>query len=143
MLRFRIADLLILVAVSALIFAAATAGVGPWSCLALVAAIGLLFVLLHRLGRRSLDGVLCPYCVRKAVMDQRKSGVLVCENCGSELRRDGRFGWIMLRTPADDRVWVGKFLPKLRRLRVELRPEPVAHAVGVEFGPDGFPHLDD
>jgi hypothetical protein len=87
------------------------------------AAVGsqVLLVGLLALGFLSVDQR-CPYCDKRTLPIDPSASIAVCDYCGSSCERVGRKAWRANQTPSDDRVWARKFLPKLRRLRVELSP---------------------
>ncbi len=72
--------------------------------------------------RPRVGTVRCPYCGRWAVRPGRATEATTCEDCGTLLAREGRGPLTICSCPTDERMWVGRALPKLRRLRRELRP---------------------
>jgi hypothetical protein len=64
----------------------------------------------------------CPYCGWKALARVAAPEIFQCRECGTRCLA-GRGGvWLTLTCPSDERKWVVRFLPKLRRIRRDLRP---------------------
>jgi hypothetical protein len=122
-MRYRLSDLVLLVAIVATaagMFVAASRGERATAmvCLVLFLSLPVLLILRPRIGNRR-----CPYCERW--MDPKGTAEdVVCGECGSHLARAGRGPLLVVSCPADERTWARKFLPKLRRLRTEMRPGP-------------------
>lgn len=122
-MRFRLFDLLLLVIFSGLTFglvASSTAADGKTAlvCFFGVIALPFLFLVRPRIGT-----VACPYCGRWAVRPLADGSSIVCGECGSRFERTGPKVLQILSSPSDERVWARKFLPKLSRIRTELRPD--------------------
>jgi hypothetical protein len=86
-------------------------------CVIGIATLPLLLFLRPRIGT-----IRCPYCDAWAVRPNNEVHPTICDACGSRFEREGRGPLVICSTPSDDRVWVGKFMPKLRSIRRELRP---------------------
>jgi hypothetical protein len=64
----------------------------------------------------------CPYSGRRDLARLGVDVLLMCRDCGSRLGQDGDGSWALIACPSDDRKWVARFLPALRRMRHEMRP---------------------
>jgi hypothetical protein len=121
-MRYRLSDLALVVAIVA---SAAGLFVGLGRGQVATGLIGLicLFALPTILAfRPRIGSELCPYCDSWFLAEGASGEVVVCPQCGSRLMRFNGRTLDVLTCPADDRPWAKKFLPKLRRLRVEMRP---------------------
>lgn len=121
-MRFRISDLVLLVVVSALTLGLLSSLAPGRVSTGVVCFLGYLSVPLLLATRHPIGTVRCPYSDEWAVRPDRDEYPVVCDCCGSRLEREGRGGLRILSSPSDERRWALKFLPKLRKLRADLRP---------------------
>lgn len=121
-MSYRISDLFLLViataAVLGLIVSVRTDE--PFTAIFSVGAV--LAVIAFIRFRAELGTMRCPYCESWTIRLPAPGIVATCEHCGSKVVRAGRSGCKLSWTPADERAWVGNFLPKLGGLRRDLRP---------------------
>ena len=122
-MRYRIADLALVIAFGAIAMGMVTALAPQRVSTAAVCFVGFLALPVLLFARPKAGTRRCPYCGLRALRTGRKGEPVVCGECGSRFERVGERTLLAVSCPSDDRPWVVKFLPKLRRLRVELRPE--------------------
>ena len=127
-MRFRLFDLMLLVTASGLAFGLVASFTPGNTETALLCLLGLVAAPLFLLIRPRIGTVRCPYCDRRAVRPRSDGSPVVCEECGSRIEWTGPGAFHVVSSPSDERVWIGRVMPKLSGLRRELRPGPAQSA---------------